>query len=356
MPRSAVMPVWTNDRPRKIRNEGGYVLVLTIAALAILMLAGAFIGQRVSGTLQLAIAEKDRAEELAATQNALNQMVFLLATTQRFALGMGAPGQSVRFDGEWYDAGNGIAVAFVDSRAQLSVATPSRLWLGRLLASYGLSANDQDALLDTLEDYSDTDSLKRLQGAEAADYARVALPAPRNQPLVAEEELLRIYGWRQHAALWANDDDNLLQQLNVSSDTGVNPATASWRVLVAAFSLDPKAAASFVKQRNAADDLTVQNLANSLAPPLTGDNFMSFQRGVVFPGATTLVKLAPIGKSYGWEVSFTLTPESKEGGWQLRNFRSIRLSAAIAADKLRPMPDLKPFSAELQNLTTQMPF
>ena len=46
-----------------IRRQGGYVLVLTIAALALLTMAGAYISQQISTAVRLAAAEQEFAEQ-----------------------------------------------------------------------------------------------------------------------------------------------------------------------------------------------------------------------------------------------------------------------------------------------------
>jgi len=340
----------TRHMPARVR---GYVLILTIAALALLALVGAFIGQQVSSALRLAAAEQEYARDLRLAQDTLATHVYLVATTQRTAAGIGSDQTLIRFDGRWYDAGNGMAISFIDGRGLINMRNAPREWQQRLLATYGLSAETITALLDALEDYVDNDSLRRIQGAEKDDYLRKNLNPPRDFPIMSRHELLSVYGWKETDALWGQDP--VLNHVVVDDVTGVNPATATWRSMVAAFGISESVAKDFVLERNKHDPVTAVNFANIYDAQTTGDDFMKLHKGIAFPSSTTILRVGKPGSNKAWQISFSLTPESTRGPWVIQDWSEMALDTP-PADKLEKIPDLTPYRASFENAKKGMGF
>lgn len=75
----------------------------------------------------------------------------------------------------------------------LNVATEDAL--RQVLQTVTRDAGVRDRLSDAVQDWRDSDSLRRLHGAEAADYAGASRPyGPANRPLQTVSELRRILG------------------------------------------------------------------------------------------------------------------------------------------------------------------
>src|SRR4029077_6899094 len=64
-----------------------------------------------------------------------------------------------------------------------------------LLGIFGVLAEDRGPLIDKLEDYTDTDSFRRLNGAEAREYEEAGREPPANAPLRTPWEVRRILDW-----------------------------------------------------------------------------------------------------------------------------------------------------------------
>ncbi|MFT4170924.1 MAG: type II secretion system protein GspK [Rhodocyclaceae bacterium] len=312
------------------------MLILTIATLAILALAGAFIGERVSVALNLARLEQQLLEEERAAQDVLSRVQYTLATTRRTALGLGAEPQAIRLDGRWYDAGEGIAVSLQDARGLLNLHTAPRTWREAFLASYGLPPETVASLLDTLDDYSDSDSLRRLQGAEAEHYAAKGLAPPRNQPLSSVLELARIAGWRQHDALW--NADRITDEVVLTDSTAVNPATAHWRLLVAAMGMPEAQAKAYVETR-AKDDTSLMALTQPYTGLTRAADLLVLHRPVVYPSAATVITIARIGGTRAWRGTFTLTPASRDHAWTFTDYHSLSLTQPVPPDP-PALPDM----------------
>lgn len=329
------------------RSQSGYILVLTIAALALLGLAGAFIGQRVSTALRLAAAEQNYVRDERLARNAMARYIYLLATVQHAPMGVGGDEVAIRLDGRWYDAGEGMAVSFQDGRGLINLKTAPRLWKERLLASYGIPAERIHALIDALDDYTDTDTLRRLQGAEAEDYARKGLPPPKNLPLSVKEELLRVYGWKEESKLWGQD--SLFDHVTLDDTSAVNPATATWRTMVATLGVSDQIAQSFVMQRTQHAPLGAYALSSTYVKGNAAGDIFDLDKAILFPSATTVITIAPVGSKRAWRATLTLMPESANYAWQLPDMMEISLSQAPKTEILQKIPDISPFIVNTTN-------
>lgn len=330
--------------------EQGYVLILTIAGLALLMLAGSFIGQHVSTALRLASAEKQYAEQDRLARDAAARMIYLLSTTKRTRAGLGALPLAMKMDGTWYDAGNGAAVALQDARGLINLKTAPRVWKERLLGAYGLDVSQTQTLVDALEDYVDEDNLARLQGAEADDYQRKGMLPPRNLPLTSAEELLRVYGWKQQRSLW--QADSILGNVVAERATGINPDTATWRALTAAFSIPPEIAKELVRQRTLTGSIDITAYAAVDATT----NVFSSNNPVHVPAATAVVAIAFPGGSKGWRFVMTITPSDKNGPWRISPMSEFTLAEAVPTKGLPKLPDLSGSNVNIDNEKIELPF
>jgi type II secretory pathway component PulK len=64
-----------------------------------------------------------------------------------------------------------------------------------LFGSLGIEKDKAQSLADAIADFRDGDNLRRLRGAEAADYRDAGLAwGPKNAPFQAVEELQQVFG------------------------------------------------------------------------------------------------------------------------------------------------------------------
>lgn len=335
-------------------KQRGYVLVLTIAALALLGLAGAFISQRITTALQLANAEQAFANEERISRDTLAQLMFLLATAPRTSNGIGNVTNSIKLDGRWYELENNMVVSLQDARGLVNFKTAPDSWKKNLLFSYGISTERITALLDTLADYEDTDNLKRLQGAEYSDYKNTNLPPPRNHQIISVHELLRIYGWQNETKLWGAD--GILFHSTFALGTGVNPSTATWRTLVAAFGMTEQAAKSIVEERKKLDPESLTKYFSHLTQ-VTGSNFLNAHSAVLFPSTTTLITITRKGSKRAFRTYFTITPESNNAAWEMSDINPINLEKELNVASVEKLPELKSIQANpVDNEKIEFPF
>lgn len=332
------------------RSERGYVLILTIAGLALLMLAGSFIGQHVSTALRLAWSEKQYAEQERLARDAAAHLTYMFATTKRTKAGLGDIPNAMKLDGTWYQMENGTAVALQDARGLINLVTAPRVWKERLLGTYGIEVSQAQALVDALDDYVDEDNLARLQGAEAEDYQRKGMLPPRNLPLTSSAELLRVYGWSQARSLW--DVDGIQRHVIAERGTGINPNTATWRVLAAAFGIPYDIAKELVRQRRLTGLIDIA----AYATVDVASNVFSSNNPIRIPSVTSVGSISFPGSKKAWRFVITLTPSDNNGPWRVGGMSEYVLPEAVPERGLPKVPDLSAFRVDLNKEKIELPF
>ena len=122
-----------------------------------------------------------------------------------------------------------VRVSIIDEAAKVDLnSAPDELLRGLLLVE-GVDLDDADALVDAIVDFRDPDDLRRLHGAEDADYLAAGMAHDaKDQPFEAVEELMQVIG--MSAPLY----ERLAPHITVHSEAGtINPASARREVLLA---------------------------------------------------------------------------------------------------------------------------
>ena len=144
-----------------------------------------------------------------------------------------------------------VRVELRDESAKIDVNTAPDALLRGLLVSLGLNDEDTNRLLDAILDWRDADSLKRINGAEEADYRAAGLPyKPANAPFQAIEELQLVLGMRPDLYR------RLAPMITVfSRQAGVNTQLATREVLLAIPGVTPEIVDAFLQKREEARTL-----------------------------------------------------------------------------------------------------
>ena len=157
----------------------------------------------------------------------------------------------------WNDGDIAITATAVDEAARIDLNSAAEPLLKGLLQNVGgLDPEAAQRLVEAILDWRDADDLRRLNGAEAADYRAAGLKyVPSNAPFESVGELQRVLGVTP--VLMAKIADNLTVY---SRQPGINPATATRDVLLALPAATPEQVDAFVAARRDA-------LANRLPIP-----------------------------------------------------------------------------------------
>lgn len=145
----------------------------------------------------------------------------------------------------WDFDGVPVTVEIRDESAKIDINTAPDALLRGLFVMAGLNDDEANALLDAVLDWRDTDSLKRLHGAEEDDYKAAGLPyGPANGPFQAIEELQLVLGMRPEIYR------RIAPSITVySRQPGVNPQIASRDVLLSIPGLTPDVVDDYLARR-----------------------------------------------------------------------------------------------------------
>ncbi len=305
-------------------SQTGYALIMVMAALALLTLVIGRFALRVDA--QRTTAQQQQEAQAAAwhAHQAWAYSMYWLAVHRPGQAGYGAervasPAQIWMVDDRPYRLDgvdpqlNGAVLRLQDLRGLLPLNAPIRAPLQMLLQQHGISPTRGDAMVDVLQDYIDTDDLKRLNGAERAEYAALGLPPPRNDYLVSVSELQGLPLWR--------DDPALLSQLqpyfSTLRDGRYNPAAAPIPVVKA---LAPGGADEqyrlFEALREERGFFTGEQAQASTGLPLRLDDIYYYH-------ASEELRLSvwTPGQPRGVQYTFQLTPGSAEAPWVVVDVR-----------------------------------
>ena len=228
--------------PAPARRQAGVALVVVLWMVSLLTIMAASFSLSTQRNTGLVNNAQDRARGLALADAGVHYAMLMLSLPD--------PLKRWRGDGTPYQValpGGQVEVVLFDEGGKVDLNAASDLTLRTLLGK--LIGNDDQAaaLADKILDWRDNDDLTRIHGAEAKDYqAENKGYVPQNKNFQALEELQMVLGMTP--ALYKKLEPLLTIY---SGQDGVNPQKASAEALHLLFGLDPKAAADFVRLRQA---------------------------------------------------------------------------------------------------------
>ncbi len=210
------------------------------------------------------------------------------------------------------DAGSTIALQDVGGLVNLNQVNGELL--ASLLVGCGVAAEQTAALIDALADYTDSDSLQRLSGAERDTYTAQGMPPPRNSPLLSEAEVWDVYGWDAHrASLQANGCEGsfTVHGERTLMGSSLNLATAPAPVLKAA-GLNQELIQDIVSARSDPDQIATRLAQNNALLGVGG----------LFGGGKQVQKVLRVTHRHTtgpWRMSYTLTldPDNDDRPWSI---------------------------------------
>jgi general secretion pathway protein K len=318
-------------RPR----QRGFVLVLTLWVLAAIAIAAAYFGERVQASLRLATARQAQTDTQIAQAEAQAEVLYRLAMVSTNQLGLGDPPHVIRLDGRPYLDG-GVLVQLQDNGGLIDLNGFSDAFMKRALAGLGVPERAHDSLVDALRDYVDTDDLRRLNGAEAADYRALGRPdLPHNDILSTPLELRDVAGWAQQSELWL--DNRVLDVVTTAGDGRLNPNTAPAAVLMALPNITPDLAQAFIARRE------LEPITAAWLDRVLGTRFDGVPSAILaFPLQSIRVTQRMPGQPGALRYNVELTPKGNPGHpvpWQINYFyRLERLLPDPGPDQLSAAP------------------
>jgi type II secretory pathway component PulK len=319
---------------RASNHARGFVLPITVMLLALVSFGVALMAQRSDQLRALVAAARQEQQAAQALQDALAQLVYASSVLHRRGGRMG----EIEIDGRFYRLPNGTLVRVQDGAGLFNLRRAPQPELLRLLQAVGIDERQADRLTDTLLDYVDADSLERLNGAEARDYAAAGRAPPRNARLLTPSELLRVADWH---LLEPMQRRRVLEQVYIGPTRVLNRHTATSAVIAATSGADPAFAADLVAQREAGQPLRIESL-----PDIATGSFLTAGRYSTMPSATLVVTFCHPAVAWCEHLSISTISTDPRSPWhiahQLRLPRSEPLPDAAAVALLPDQPPDRP--------------
>jgi general secretion pathway protein K len=301
--------------------------------LAILATVLGFLFERTLAELRLAQARNERLEAQLGFADTQADIIYRLLTNPMTFAGVGIAPNEIRVDDTVYRGDRATLVSLQDTRGLFNLNTMPDERLSRLLQAMKVEPLDAARLIDTLRDYTDDDDLRRLNGAEAPDYAAAGLPAPRNAALMTPLDLRNVLGWPNRADLWG---ERSIEALTTTARVmGFNPNTAPLEVLMTVPGVTRESAQALVALRKERTVFEPEFIQFGGAEPST-----MFLPTLVMPAATLRVTHYAPKASWAMRYSVTLTPRDPQGPWRIDYaYRVARPEPALGLDE-KKIPDL----------------
>jgi general secretion pathway protein K len=145
--------------------------------------------------------------------------------------------RDIPLNGTIVDLPGDVRVSARDTNGMLSLTNINISALGRLVDLLGDGKANSEVFKNSLLDWTDADTLVRVNGAEEQEYRMLGKPyGPRNYPVQYAQEVSLVNGM---------DDElskKILPHLTILTVTGFNPNTASVEVLRAYLDIDKETA------------------------------------------------------------------------------------------------------------------
>lgn len=313
--------------------QGGYVLVLTLWILAIITIGAAYFADKVSHALAQAHQARSASQALIEMFDTRAEVFYRLSTSGFSAYGLGlSQASAIALDNRPYHGDGKCILRLQDDRGLININYPDPVLIRGLLGEFGVPADQYDSLLDKLQDYIDTDDLKRLNGAEADDYVRAGLPPPPNDFLRNPFQLRGILGWRDYPQFWK--DNRLPRLVSTSLFPGINPNTAPAKVLAIIPGGGMKLAKAVIQRRSHQVFLSVAGLA----PYSDHPGLLSEDRLIFFPANGFRLTLQHPDLPWAYMYNVTLTPAADAAPWRIDYFLQTSSIAPPPDNDVRPLP------------------
>jgi type II secretory pathway component PulK len=304
-----------NGRRLPARPGRGMALVMVLGALAVITLVAARFAQRIHELQQQIVSLDEHAQQRLHMRNALAATLYLTATRSVGPAGLVADNMpELRADDRRYRLPGGGVVQLQDPRGLLSLNAPDRRALSALLVSAGVATTETDAFVDVLEDYLDTDNLKRLNGAEMPEYAALGLPPPRNDYLLSANELQRMPRWRDAPLAVAA----VQRWASVTRRSVMNPNTAPIEVMAAWWpQASPQQLQLLRSLRDAAPFTSGEFAQRATGLPAAGDEF------IFSLGPELRITVSAEGSTRALQYNVMLTPLGQEAPWLISDVQPV---------------------------------
>lgn len=180
---------------RKKIYQNGIAIIIVLWVITLLTLIAASFMTVMRSDIQVVTNSMGRAKAEASANAGIQRAMFELFKPVNTPERWGADGVAR----EWSYQDAAITITMNDEAGKIDINTASEALLRSLFQSQGLTPDEAVAIVDAMNDWRDQDSVKRLHGAEEAEYLAAGLKyKPANAPFQAIEELKLVLGMTPH--------------------------------------------------------------------------------------------------------------------------------------------------------------
>jgi general secretion pathway protein K len=256
----------------------GFALAAALWLLAGLAIVVSLVNDAAVTSAERVRQLRERADFVRSALASRANMQYFVALSQPQAAGFARDNATLLADETPYKLDALSVIRLQDLGGLVNLNRFNRQTLERLLSACGVASEQIPYLIDALEDYTDTDDLQRINGAERDTYILAGKPPPRNDALLSVDEMWQVQGWSAFKKAWAaNGCTRAFTAPPITSQVGpsTNVATAPMMVLRAT-GVDDATAGDVINARG-----DPQNLAGraALANALSGNNTGMFGQG-----------------------------------------------------------------------------
>jgi general secretion pathway protein K len=310
--------------------------MLALGAMVVVLGLAAALDAYVSARVEQATLIRARLQD-SLDAYSTRATVFFLLGTQRFtraglttaeeplaeagdtagALRIDPVGGELYLDGRVYAGMGRVRFALQDEAGMVALNSASPQRLEGLLTRFDDTEGSVATLLDTLEDYRDGNTLKRLNGAEREEYAAAGLPPPSDRDLRSAPEILQILGWREWFA--ARPEFRLHAWLSAGRSDAFNPNVVPASLLEWLPGMAPATAARVVDEREREPFRSVPDFKARVDVELPVDD----EQYRFFPSDALRLTLWAEGSAHAEVLAIQSTPLDPQAPWQIDSIYSI---------------------------------
>ena len=176
-------------------KEHGFALAAVLWLMAGLSIVVALVGDAAFTAKHRVAKLREPTDFLQSVISTRAQLQYRLSASRPTSAGLTDGVTVIWTDNTTYQAYPNSMVQIQDQGGLISLNVISRPLMTAYLEKCGVPTDKIAPLLDSLDDYTDSDNLTRINGAERETYSQNGKKGPRNSPLLSVAELWSVWGW-----------------------------------------------------------------------------------------------------------------------------------------------------------------
>ena len=320
--------------PSRLRSQG-FALAAVLWLMAGLSIVVVLVADAAKTSAERVAQLRERTEFIRSALSGRAQAEYWLSGARPRTADFFDGAAIVMADDTPYQTDANSTISLQDHGGLIDLNTVNGELLTRFLIGCGIPGDKAPSLIDALADYTDSDNLQRLNGAERDTYTAQGKPPPRNSPLLSEAEIWDVYGWGPYRTTFERNGCG--KSFTIYGETNMlgsslNLATAPAPVLKAA----------------GLNDELIQDIVSARGDPVKvaeriAQNNALLGTGGMFGGAggkqvQKVLRVTHRHPTGPWRMTYTLTldPENDDRPWSIS--QPLVTSEAVSVGKLPPLP------------------